>query len=58
MASQMYINSLNLGFNFKLGFEIFKPRSENFKPRLEIIQSAQLHVFFKPGLKRSNYSFN
>ena len=32
MASQVHINSLNLGLNFKPWFENFKPGFENFKP--------------------------
>ena len=32
MASQVHINSINLGVNFKPWFENFKPGFENFKP--------------------------
>ena len=42
MASQVHINSLNLGLNFKPWFENFKPGFENFKPGFEN---------FKPGFK-------
>ena len=46
MASQVHINFLNLGLNFKPWFENFKPGFENFKPGFKT-QSA--HLFFKPG---------
>ena len=35
MASRVHINSLNLGLNFKPGFENFKPGFENLKPGFE-----------------------
>ena len=53
LASQVHINSLNLGLNFKPGFENFKLGFENFKPGFKTLKCTfiiQTGVStFKPG---------
>ena len=51
MASQVHINSLNLGLNFKPGFEKFKPRFKTQSAHLFLKPGFQLLKFSNPGLK-------